>query len=147
MSKYFPKAKPLRENVKIELDLYNNATKTDLKYAAGVDTLNKVNLVSIKSEIDKLVIGKLKTTPGNLSKLSSVVKNEVLKKTVLDELVKKVNVIQAIQKLMLFNLVKKSDHNTKIAATERKRNLILIMVNILRHKNLITCWQKMLLQE
>ena len=142
MSKYFPKAKPLRENVKIELDLYN-ATKTDLKYAAGVDTLNKVNLVSIKSEIDKLVIGKLKTTPGNLSKLSSVVKNEVLKKTVLDELVKKVNVIQAIQKLMLFNLVKKSDHNTKIAATERKRNLILIMVNILRHKNLITCWQKM----
>ena len=98
----------------------------------------KVNLVSIKSEIDKLVIDKLNTTPGNLSKLSSAVKNEVLKKTVLDELVKKVNVIQGIQKLMLFNLVTKSDHNTKIAAIERKRNLILIMVNILLHKNLIT---------
>ena len=90
MSTYFPKAKPLRENVKIELDLYNNPTKTDLKNTAGVDTLKypkKVNLVSIKSEIDKLVIDKLNTTPGNLSKLSSAVKNEVLKKTVLDELI------------------------------------------------------------
>ena len=36
-------------------------------------------------------IGKLKTTPVNLSKLSDVVKNSVVKKTEYDELVKKVD--------------------------------------------------------
>ena len=38
MSKYFPKAKSLEANVKIELDLSNYATKADLKNEAGVDT-------------------------------------------------------------------------------------------------------------
>ena len=38
MSKYFPKPRPLGENVKFELDLSNYATKADLKNAAGVDT-------------------------------------------------------------------------------------------------------------
>ena len=31
MSKYFPKPKSLGERVKVELDLYNYATKADLK--------------------------------------------------------------------------------------------------------------------
>ena len=38
MSKYFPEPNPLRARLKIELDLSNYATKTDLKYAIGVDT-------------------------------------------------------------------------------------------------------------
>ena len=38
MSKYFPKAKSLEANVKVELDLSNYATKADLKNEAGVDT-------------------------------------------------------------------------------------------------------------
>ena len=38
MSEYFPKPKYLGENVKVELDLSNYATKSDLEYAAGVDT-------------------------------------------------------------------------------------------------------------
>ena len=33
MSEYFPKPKPLRRNVKVELDLSNYATKVDLKNA------------------------------------------------------------------------------------------------------------------
>ena len=40
-------------------------------------------------EIDKLNIKKLETTPVDLSKLSGVVRNEVIKKTVYDGLVKK----------------------------------------------------------
>ena len=79
-------------NVKVELDLSNYATKADLKNAAGVDTFEfakKVDLASLKSEIDKLDIGKLETTSVDLSKLSDAVKNEVVKKTVYDELVKK----------------------------------------------------------
>ena len=55
----------------------------------------KSDLASLKSEIDKLDIRKLETTPADLSKLSNVVKNEAIKKTVYDELVKKVNAIQA----------------------------------------------------
>ena len=37
MSEYFPKLKSLGENVKIELDLSNYATKSDLKNATSVD--------------------------------------------------------------------------------------------------------------
>ena len=55
----------------------------------------KSDLASLKSEIDKLDIRKLETTPADLSKVSNVVKNEAIKKTVYDELVKKVNAIQA----------------------------------------------------
>ena len=55
----------------------------------------KSDLASLKSEIDKLDIRKLETTPADLSKVSNVVKNEAIKKTVYDELVKKVNTIQA----------------------------------------------------
>ena len=55
----------------------------------------KSDLASLKSEIDKLDIRKLETTPADLSKLSNVVKTEAIKKTVYDELVKKVNAIQA----------------------------------------------------
>ena len=92
MSEYFPKLRPLGLNVKVELDLSNYATKADLKNATGVDTFEfakKVDLASLKSEIDKLDIGKLETTSVDLSKLSDAVKNEVVKKTVYDELVKK----------------------------------------------------------
>ena len=44
--------------------------------------LLKVHLAELKSEIDKLDIGKSETTPVDLSQLSDVVKNEVVKKTV-----------------------------------------------------------------
>ena len=72
-------------NVKVELDLSNYATKADLKNATGVDTFEfakKVDLASLKSEIDKLDIGKLETTSVDLSKLNDAVKNEVVKKTI-----------------------------------------------------------------
>ena len=38
MSEYFPEQKFLAGKVKVELDLSNYATKTDLKDAARVDT-------------------------------------------------------------------------------------------------------------
>ena len=38
-------------------------------------------LSSLKSKVDKLDIGKLETTPVDLSKLSNVVKSDVVKKT------------------------------------------------------------------
>ena len=68
--------------------------KTGLKSITHVDTSSfalKTNLASLKSEVDKLDIDKLVPVPVDLSKLSNVVKKEVVKKTVYDELVAKVN--------------------------------------------------------
>ena len=47
----------------------------------------KIDLANLKSEIDRLDIDKLETTPVDLSKLSDVVKNEVVKKTEYNKLV------------------------------------------------------------
>ena len=51
------------------------------------------NLVSLKTEVDKLDINKLVPAPVDLSKLSDTIKNDVVKKTVYDKLVSKVNSI------------------------------------------------------
>ena len=48
-------------------------------------------MANLKTEVDKLDIDKLVPVPVDLSKLSNVVKNEVIKKTVYDKLVAKVN--------------------------------------------------------
>ena len=53
----------------------------------------KADLASLKSDFDRLDVDKLETTPLALSKLTNVVKYEVVKKSVYDELVKKVNTI------------------------------------------------------
>ena len=77
MSEYFLNLKSLGGKVKVELFLSNYATKADLINTTGVETyrnlLKKVYLASLKSEIDKLDIGKLETTPVDLKKLSDVV--------------------------------------------------------------------------
>ena len=95
MSQYFPK--PFRSfggNINVKVDLSNYATKTDLKNVTHVDTSNfalKTNLASLKTEADKLDIEKLATVLVDLSKLSDLVKNDVVKKAVYDKLVAKVN--------------------------------------------------------
>ena len=76
MSEYFPEPKSAGRRVKVELDLSNYATKSDLKNATGVDTsnfANKVDLVNLKSNVDKLDIDKLKDVPTNSSDLESKV--------------------------------------------------------------------------
>ena len=75
-SEYFPKPNSLWENVKVELDLSNYATKIDMKNATGVDTLpfaKKTDLVNLKSDIDKLDIDKLKNVSADLNNLKSKV--------------------------------------------------------------------------
>ena len=72
MNENFPKPKPLGTNVKIELDLSNHVTKTDLKFATGVDTsyfAKKTDLANLKSDVDKLDIDKFKNVPSNLTTL------------------------------------------------------------------------------
>ena len=67
-------------------------------------------------DIDKLDIAKLKPTSVNLSRLSNVVKNDVVEKDVYDELVKKGNAIQTND---TSNLVKKTDSDIKIDEFEK----------------------------
>ena len=70
----------------------NYATKTDLKKVTHVDTSGfalKTNLANLKTEVDKLGIDKLAPVADDLSKLSDVVKNDAVKKTVSDKLVAK----------------------------------------------------------
>ena len=55
----------------------------------------KTNLANLKTAVDKLDIDKLAPVPVYLSKLSDVVKNDIVKKTVYDKLVAKVNNIDA----------------------------------------------------
>ena len=94
MSEYFPKPSSHDENIKVNIDMTNYATKEDIKNITHVDTSNfalKTNLSSLKTEVDKLDIDKLVPLPNDLSKLSNVVKNEVVKKTEYNKLVTKVN--------------------------------------------------------
>ena len=84
MSQYFPPYNNSSENIKVELDLYNYATKKDINGITHVDLsgfARKTNLAALKTEADKIDADKLKTVPVDLAKLSSVVKNEVVKKT------------------------------------------------------------------
>ena len=75
------------EDINVNVDLFNYATKADLKNATGVDTSKlaaKSDLASLKAEVDKLDIDKLIPVPLDLRKLSDLVKNDVNKKTVYD---------------------------------------------------------------
>ena len=117
-SQYFPKLyEPFGGDINVTVDLSNYATKDNIKNIIHVDTSSfalKTNLANLKTEVDKLDIDKLATVPVDLSKLSNVVKNDVVKKTVYDKLVAKVDNIDTS------GLVKKTDYNTKITEIEGK---------------------------
>ena len=141
MSQYFPKPyEPFGGDINVTVDLSNYATKDDIKNITHVDTSSfalKTNLANLKIEVYKLDIDKLATVPVDLSKLSNVVKNDVVKKTVYDKLVAKVNDIDTRDFVLKNNfntkftglenkipntsgLVKRTDYNTKITEIEDK---------------------------
>ena len=81
---YYPPYKSSSNNVKVELDLTNYATKTDLKNITHVDVssfASKTNLAGLKAEVDKIDTDKLKTAPTDLAKLINAIENDVVKKT------------------------------------------------------------------
>ena len=82
---HYPPYKSSSSNVKVELDLTNYATKTDLKNITHVDVssfASKTNLEALKTEIDKTDVDKLKTVPVDLAELTNDVENDLVKKTV-----------------------------------------------------------------
>ena len=139
MSQYFPKPyEAFSGDINVKVDLSNYATKADIKNISHVDTSSfalKINLANLKTEVDKLDIDKLKPLPGDASKLSNVVTNEVVKKTDYNTKITEIeNKIPDTSNLATktaltsvenkipdtSNLVKKTDYNTKITEIESK---------------------------
>ena len=141
MSQYFPKPyEAFGGDISVKVSLSNYATKADAKNILHVDTSSfalKSKLATLKTEVDKSDIDKLVPVPVDLSKLSDLVKNDVIKKDVCNKLVAKVDNINASgfvlktkydrDKSELENkipdtsgLVKKNDYNTKITEIEGK---------------------------
>ena len=141
MSGTFPKPyKQFSKNINVNVDLSNYATKADVKNISHSGTSSfalKTNLVNLKTEVDKLDIDKLVPVLVDLSKLSDVVKNDVVKKDVYDKLVAKVDNVDTSEfvlktkydadKSELENkisntsgLAKKTNYDAKIADIEGK---------------------------
>ena len=135
MSQYFPKLfRSFAGNINVRVDLSNIVTKTDLK---NVTHIASSSLASLKTEVDKLDIDKLAPVPVDLSKLSDVVKNDVVKKAVYDKLEAKVNNIDTSDFILktkyqtdktelekkipaTSGLAKKTNYNTKLTGLENK---------------------------
>ena len=84
-SQYFP-SYGSTNNIKVELDLANYATKGHVKNITHVDVSSyatKTNLAALKTEVDKIDTDKLKTVPADLAKLSNVIKNDAHKKLII----------------------------------------------------------------
>ena len=71
MSQYFPKPyEPSGGDINVKVDLFNYATKTDLKNVSHSNVSSfalKSNLAGLKTEVDKLDIDKLVPAPVDLS--------------------------------------------------------------------------------
>ena len=150
MTEHFPEPKTFGRKAKVELDLSNYAAKADLKNAAGVDAskfAKMVDLASLKSNVDKLDIDKLKNIPSNLSnlkgkvdkfdadklvpipvdlsKLSDVKKNDVLKKDGYKAQIK--NIEYKIPDIT--NLATNTTFNAKIKEVKAKIPTITTLAN------------------
>ena len=104
--------------MKVQLDLSTYATKTDLKYAIGIDKLKfakKVDLASLKCDVDKLDFDELKNLPTNFSNLKS--KTDKLD---VDKLVPVPVDLKKLRDVVKHYGVKKGVYNTKIENIEDK---------------------------
>ena len=127
MSQYFPKPyESFGGGINVKVDLSNHANH--LKNATGIDTSKlalKSNLANLKAKIDKVDVDKLKTVSVDLGKLSNVVNNDVVKKTVYEKLVAKVSNIDTS------GFVLKTKYDTGKSDLERK---ISVLVDLLKNR-------------
>ena len=81
---YYPPYRSSCNNINVELNLANYATKDDVKNITHIDVSSyatKTNLAALKTEVDKIDTDKLKTTAADLAKLTNAIENDVVKKT------------------------------------------------------------------
>ena len=140
MSEYFPGPKSSWGKVKVELDLSNYTTKADLKNAAGVDTSKfalKVGLASLKSEVHKFDIDQLVPVPVDLSRLSDVVKNDVVKKYVYNAKIKNIDKIPDITNLATNTTLNAKINEVKNETPSILAELLLLLLLLLKMKYLM----------
>ena len=129
MGQYFPPYRSSSNNVKVELDLANYATKTDLNNITHVDVssfVSKTNLAALKTEVDKIDADKLKTAPTDLFKLTNAIENDVVKKTDYNT---KVTSIEAQIAGLTKNTVDNLADITKLKAIELILIVLLLELN------------------
>ena len=119
MNQYFPKLyEPFDGHVNDKVDLSNYATKLVLKNATEINTSKlaaKSDLVSLKTEVDKLDIDKLKSLPTNLNNVKSKVD-----KLGIDKLASVPVDLSKLSNAVKDKVVKKIEYNAKIKNIEDK---------------------------
>ena len=124
---YYPPYKSSSNNIKVELDLTNYATKTDLKNITHVDIssfASKAYSAALKTEVDKIDIDKLKTAPVDLAKSTNAVENDLVKKTVYNTNVTSIEgqlagiTKNTIDNLAILTKLKASDTNSFVLKTK-----------------------------
>ena len=85
---YYPEPDShVTNRIKAELDLSSYSTKSDIKGVTGINTSNltaREYLPILKSRVDKLDVDKLKAVLVDLSSISNVVDNNIVKNVVYD---------------------------------------------------------------
>ena len=107
--------------MKVKSDLSNYTTKTDLKNETGIDALSfakRVDLANIKSNVDKLGIDKLKNVPTNLNNLKNKV--DTLNVEDVDELIPVPVDLSKLSDVAKNDVVKKDLYSAKIKNVEDK---------------------------
>ena len=144
MSYYSQPESHITNRINVELDLSNYPTKSDLKGVAYAKTSNltvREDLPSLKVRVDKLDVDKLKTVLADLSSITNVIDNNVLKNVVYDKLVINVNTIDTkITNIGLFSEMQydsdKQNSEKKIEGVDKKipntKNLVNKMLLIQR---------------
>ena len=136
MSQCFPKPyEPFGRYINVKVDLSNYATKTDIKNISHIDTSSfalKSNIAILKTEGDKSDIDKLVSVPVDLSKLSDLLKYDVVEKKAYDKLVAKVNTIDSSRFALKtkYNIDESEIENkipdTKITEREGKKQVLVV---------------------
>ena len=136
MSQCFPKPyEPFGRYINVKVDLSNYATKTDIKNISHIDTSSfalKSNIAILKTEGDKSDIDKLVSVPVDLTKLSDLLKYDVVEKKAYDKLVAKVNSIDSSRFALKtkYNIDESEIENkipdTKITEREGKKQVLVV---------------------
>ena len=103
-----------------------------MRHVATLSFALKPNLANLKTEIDKLDIGKLAPVPVDLSKLSDVVKNDVVEKTTDYKFIAKVDNVDTSDFVLKTNYnTDKTELENKIPDTSGlvKKTIILKLLN------------------
>ena len=130
MRHHFPKQnESFGADINVKVNLSNYATKVYLKNEQELIHLNlaaKSDLVSLKVEVDKLDIVKLKSVPTNLSNLKSKVDNldiGKLETTPID--------LSKLSNLVKNDVVKNTKYNAKIRTIKYNTNLVPDYTNLI----------------